>query len=478
MVMFHKVSRCRKDTRIVRIKATEAGQCEYNTPMAPTGNRVRARAVASAGLPDPVTDQSILQAYLEDASGRSPGRATGLLRPSGEGEVAAWLRATASAGVTVLPQAARSSLTGGAVPEGDVVISVERMADVGPVVGHPGGARVTVGAGVRLIDLQAELAGAGFYYPPVPTYQEAMIGGTVSTNAGGAATFKYGVTREWIHALRVLLWNGDMLEVERGECVARPGGKFHIGISDGGELVVPVPEYTLPALKKLSAGYYSSDPLDLVDLFVGAEGTLGLITGVTLNLVPLPPSVVTGLAFVTDSNDVLPLAGSLRDSAMAARNAGDPLGPDIRAIEFIGGSCLDLLRIHGDTGRLRVTVPDDARSAILFEMEIPERMSNEDVLDILEGYLEERTGLSETPVLRLFRILANFDTLDTMQFAFPEDRSRRETLMEFREAAPKRVNEIMSSRRGGGVAVKKVGGDLIVPFEHLGSMLRLYEEEF
>ena len=92
-----------------------------------------------------------------------------------------------------------------------------------------------------------------------------MIGGTTSTNAGGAATFKYGVTRQWVHGLRVLLFNGDVLEIERGQAVARPGDAFRIRLSGGEELSAPVPDYPLPDLKKVSAGYHASDPLDLVD---------------------------------------------------------------------------------------------------------------------------------------------------------------------------------------------------------------------
>jgi len=140
-------------------------------------SRVRALAFADGPVPEPIRDREIPAAYAEDASGRPPGAPAGLLRPAGEAEIAAFLRATAGRGVRVLPQAARSSLTGGAIPQGEVVISVERLTE-GLAIG---GGRARVAAGVRLRDLQAALAERGAYFPPVPTYQEAMIGGAAST---------------------------------------------------------------------------------------------------------------------------------------------------------------------------------------------------------------------------------------------------------------------------------------------------------
>lgn len=439
---------------------------------------VRARRCPDARVQEPVTDPEILGAYLEDASGNAPGRAAGLLRPVSEEEAAAFLRATERRGVAILPQAARSSLTGGAVPSGEVVVSVEKLGSIGPVERHPGGATVTCGAGVRLKDLQRELEERGFYYPPVPTYQEAMLGGTVSTNAGGAATFKYGATRQWVLGLRVLLHNGDVLSIERGEARAPRGGAFRIGLSDGRELMVPSPAYRLPALKKLSAGYHAADPLDLVDLFVGSEGTLGLITEITVGLVPAPAAVVTGAVFLPGNDELLALAGELREAALRARTAEDPSGPDVRAIEMIDGRALALLRKHGDAARLRIELPPAAEAALLFEMELPERLTDDDAQEVLANFLDAGETSPDGALARLFRILQRHGALENLEFAFPDDARRREMLHELREAVPKRVNEILATRRIEDPGAKKVGGDLIVPFEHLGAMLKLYEDGF
>lgn len=438
---------------------------------------VRARAPRRSDPPQPLRDPEILQAYVEDASAYPGGEARGLLRTAEPEAAAAWLRATWGSGVSALPQAARSSLTGGAVPRGEVVLSVEKWTEIGAVSRHAGGARLDVGAGVRLRDLQRALGEVGWYYPPVPTHQEAMIGGTAATNAGGAASFKYGVTRDWVHGLTVLLDNGDVLEIERGEAIARVGETFRIVMSDATEREVPAPDHRLPALKKISAGYFAAPALDLVDLFIGSEGTLGVIASVRVDVVPRPPSVATGIVFFVEADRLLAVGGAMRQAALAARQRRDPRGPDVRAIESLDAHCLDLLRLHGEGKRLRIDIPSDARAALLFELELPERTSRNEAESILEAYLNGGPKL-DSPLARLFRILDAEGVLDRLEFAFPDDEARQTALVEFREAAPLRVNEILAERRRVDPSVRKMGGDLIVPFERLGEMLAIYEDGF
>ena len=117
----------------------------------------------------------------------------------------------------------------------------------------------------------------------------------------------------------MLLFNGDVLEIERGQVLAGVGEDFVVELSDGTELHVPVPGYRLPPLKKISAGYYAPDPLDLIDLFIGSEGTLGLITEVTVDLVPLPAAQVTGLVFQEGLDGATDLGDSLRAAASPRR---------------------------------------------------------------------------------------------------------------------------------------------------------------
>jgi len=439
---------------------------------------IRARRAPRTRPPEVVRDPDVLEGYLEDASGAAPGRARGLARPADEAELAALLESTLAERTPVLCQAARTSLTAGAVPHDELVISFEKMMKVEPVEGAGGAATVRVQPGVRLDVLREELAAGGWYYPPVPTYEQAMIGGTVATNAGGAATFKYGVTRQWVQGLTVVLFNGDLLELERGQAVARRDDHFRIGLSDGEELTVPVPDHRLPDLKKTSAGYHSADALDLVDLFVGSEGTLGAVSSVTLGLVPLPPAVVTGLVFLDLGDRALALASQLREAAARARADDDPRGPDIRAIESIDENGLELLRTTGEARRLRIPVPGSARAALLFEMELAEHVDNESAHELALQVIEGGQPTDDSSLVRLFAILRDHDALDSLEVAFPEDVERARALKEFREAVPRRVSEMLRERRNACPQIKKVAGDLIVPFEHIGEMMRFYEERF
>ncbi len=423
-----------------------------------------------------VRDPDVVAGYLEDASGTAPGQAAGVARIESESEASALLQATLASGEAILCQAGRTSLTAGAVPRGEVVVSVERMRAIGPIERNPGGGRVIVDPGVRLDDLRRALALHELYYPPVPTYEQARIGGTVSTNAGGAATFKYGVTRPWVRALRVVLFDGDVVEVERGEESARPGEELVVRRTDGSIAHIPVPRYRLPDVKKLSAGYHAGDPLDLVDLFVGAEGTLGLITSITLDLVPQPPGLVTALVFVADFDRAIGLAAELRRAALAARAARDRRGPDVRAIEVVDSRGLALLTAAGDTGRLRVRVPAGAGTAVLLDLELPERPADGAVEEALLAACEGTAA--DTPLARLLSILRRHASLDDVELALPGDEARRAALRELREAVPQRVAELLAERRRAAPGLHKVAGDLVVPFERVAEIVRCFEAGF
>src|SRR6185369_16387441 len=108
---------------------------------------------------------------------------------------------------------------------------------------------IRVGAGVPLVVLQQRLAAIGLYYPPVPTFDGAFVGGTIATNAAGAATFKYGSTRRWVQAATIVLASGEVVELERGEAQAIDG-IFELHDAAGHVTRVPVPRYAMPNVGK------------------------------------------------------------------------------------------------------------------------------------------------------------------------------------------------------------------------------------
>lgn len=445
--------------------------------------RLRTQAPPRTTPPPILQDRDQLAPYLEDASGFGPAWTPGLLRPQEEEEISAFLAHTLRfpvpgsevIPVPVLPQAGRTSLTGGAVPQGEVVLSLERMNAIGRLeqIG-PREARLSVDPGVRLRPLLAHLAERGWYYPPVPTYAEACIGGTAATNAGGAATFKYGSTRDWIEALRVVLYNGDVLELWRGQAVVDRHTEVEIALSDGSSLRLPIPSYRTPPLKKISAGYYAAEPLDLVDLFIGSEGTLGVITRLVLRLIPLPPAVLTGLIFTRSVSEALRLAGALRDLAHRSRS-GAP-GADVRAIEFLDEAALQLILPRAR--ELRIEVPPWARAVLLLEAELPEALRLEDLAERYALWTEGQLPDGD-PLGALWGAIASFGLpLEAADWALPDDPRRQTELMAFREAAPRMVNELLSRFRARDPGVRKTGGDIIVPVEELEACYAASREAF
>ena len=239
-------------------------------------HRILARAPEAVPVPSIARDSEALDAVRRDAAHYPGGHAAGVAHPRSEAEVAAVVRAAGR----VLPIGAQSSLTGGATPFGDVVLATDRMDRLVAL----GSGEVTVEPGLSLAALQEALRRAGAWYPPVPTFDGACAGGVAATNAAGAATFKYGTTRDWVRRLTVVLASGDVLDLARGETRAHPDGYFEV-LTPRGARRVPVPSYRLPDVPKCSSGYFAAPGMDLIDLFIGSEGTLGVITAVTFAVV-------------------------------------------------------------------------------------------------------------------------------------------------------------------------------------------------
>jgi D-lactate dehydrogenase (cytochrome) len=193
---------------------------------------------AAADAPPIESQTDLLQSFLSDAAHVPGGFATGVAFPKSVDEVSALVRSARR----VLPIGAQSSLTGGATPRGDLLISTRALTDITVLPGSI----VRAGAGVPLTELRRALAGDGLYYPPIPTYDGAFVGGTIATNAAGAATFKYGSTRPWVEALSVVLADGSHVEITRGVVTASAEGWFEFEYPSGRVARVPVPTYTMP----------------------------------------------------------------------------------------------------------------------------------------------------------------------------------------------------------------------------------------
>ncbi len=252
-----------------------------------------------------VTDPDVVAGYRCDRSGSpDPGWPVAVVRAASTGEVQATLRWASRHRVPVVPRGAGTSLAGGSMAvDGGVVLSTERMravavdAAAGVAVCEPGALNAEV---------KAAAAACGLWYPPDPSsFEICSIGGNVATNAGGACCVKYGVTTDYVLGLQVVLADGRALRL-------------------GGRTVKDV------------AGY------DLKRLFVGSEGTLGVVTEVTLRLRPAPPPAVTVVATFPSvgaaGRAVSAIAAATRPAALELMDA-----TAVRAVE-------QQLRMGLDTG--------------------------------------------------------------------------------------------------------------------------------
>lgn len=406
-------------------------------------HRAVARAAPAATVPAIEHDPDLLQAFLSDAAHVPNGVATGVAFPANVDEVAALVRVADH----VLPIGAQSSLTGGATPRGDVVLSTRRLLRITA----PTGGTVRVGSGVPLSELQRFLAARGLCYPPVPTFDGAFVGGTIATNAAGAATFKYGVTRDWVEGLTIVLADGSILDLSRGDVRASDKGFFEIETVRG-VIQFPVPSYQVPTVPKVSAGYFTGPHLDLIDLFVGSEGTLGVIVEATLRVKSRPRRCIA-LVTCDSEHQAIAITTQLR---AAAASGTKPL--DVAAIEFIDSRSLELLD-EPTFARAGIHRPVGNATMLLIQLE-----TEGDVDDALTRFNDvlQTTGTAADPVI-----------------ALPEDERTATRLFELREAVPAAVNaRVGAAKSHVNDGIQKMAGDFIVPFEALGRALALYRDAF
>ncbi|WP_293606160.1 FAD-binding oxidoreductase, partial [Polaromonas sp. UBA4122] len=214
------------------------------------------------GAPNVLTEGD-LSAWEQDWRKRERGRALAVVRPGSTHEVAAVVKACAAARVSIVPQGGNTGMVVGSTPDASgtqIVLSLQRMNSVRVL--DAANLTITVDAGCVLQNLQEACEKAGFLFPlSLASEGSCTIGGNLGTNAGGTQVVRFGNTRDLCLGLEVVTAQG---EVWNG----------------------------LSGLRKDNTGY------DLRDLFIGSEGTLGVITAATMKLYPLPAAQLTALAAV------------------------------------------------------------------------------------------------------------------------------------------------------------------------------------
>jgi FAD/FMN-containing dehydrogenase len=366
----------------------------------------------------PIRDPAVIAGYLTDASNVT-GWAEALVRPRSTTEVAEVVRHCQARGIPLLVSAGRTSITAGASPEGGWILSTEHLDHILEL----GDTESTAESGVVLGVFRRAVAQRGRMYPPDPTSADACtLGGSIACNASGAWSFRYGPTRRWIAALEVVLPTGEICEVSASDAVPADW---------------PVPRWSPPPVKS-AAGYVP--PASLLDLFVGSEGTLGIVTRATVHTVPAPGAAIGFLAWFPDRPSAVRFVKTARSAARA-----DPHGAlSPRCLEYLDRTCLDLASHAGP-------VPHTARAALFCEQEVEPQHGE-------TGHLEAwLAALAEAGALVGDTVVAT------------DDRSR-EVLLALRHAVPVGINETVVRNR-----MPKVGTDLAVPDDALETMMDLYE---
>ena len=254
-----------------------------------------------AGPDHVLTDAADCAPYLTDWRGRFTGRALAVLRPADPSQVAQLVRACADAGVALVPQGGNTGLVLGGVPDASgnaVVLSLARLNKIRALDAL--NRTITVDAGCILHDIQQAAAAADCLFPlSLAAEGSCTIGGNLSTNAGGTAVLRYGNARELCLGLEVVTPHGQLWGSLRG-------------------------------LRKDNTGY------DLRDLFIGAEGTLGVITGAVLKLFPQPKASITALVALARPRDALALLSLVQDHC----------GASLTGFELISDLCMRLVATH------------------------------------------------------------------------------------------------------------------------------------
>jgi D-lactate dehydrogenase (cytochrome) len=405
--------------------------------------------------------------WLTDGAHFPGGHAAGVVFPTSAGEVADVLARSAA----VLPVGAQSSLTGGATPMGEVVLATTRMARIVDV--RPG--QITVEPGVTVAAMQERLAVAGAWFPPAPTFTGACAGGIVATNAAGAATFKYGSTRAWVQALTVVLADGTVLEIQRGTTRAHQG-RLDVQTRRG-RLAVPVPAYRMPQVAKRSAGYHAAPDMDLIDLFIGSEGTLGVITRITFRTLSPAPNVVLAWIPCTTEARGLALVAALRAASIATWEAADADGIDVSAVEHMDRRSLAIVRADSADKRHNISIPGGTDLALLVQLELRPDTDAAAAFDAIQASLDDASGAGRLG--RFCQLLDRSGLLADAELALPGDRRRAADLLAVREAVPAGVNQRISrAQRTIDSRIEKTAGDMVVPFERCGEMMAIYRQGF
>lgn len=433
--------------------------------------------LSSADLPPEITTEAAPN-YLTDES-RLRGCAERLFFASSEAEVVAVLQAAADCGKPVTISGGRTGIAGGAVPGNGWLLSLEKMNRL-TALRHDAGANrfyLHCQPGVTLETIHAAIekkqfpgeetwdaesqsalqqlrAGGAWMFAPDPTERSATLGGMAACNASGARTLFYGPTRRYVERVRAALAGGFMLDVTRKASTAAPDGAFQLVLPDGSVRPGQIPGYVMPAVKN-AAGYFAQPGMDLLDLLIGSEGTLAVVTELVITLIPAPETILGVIGFFISESEALNFVRAARGEKPLIQTPLLPTPP--LALEFFDVNTLNLLREQkakqGPTSAIPA-LPDKAHTAVYIELATTE------------------AGLEAAAEALLALLEACGSSADTAWTAMTSEETER--LKIFRHAVPETINQRIGERARKIPGLTKLGTDLAVPDNALLKMMATY----
>jgi D-lactate dehydrogenase (cytochrome) len=400
------------------------------------------------------SDPDEIQSFLSDASYMENGSADRVVFPETAEEVVEILAKASREQTPITISGAGTGTVGGRIPFGGLVLATDRLDEIKSLVcHHPKGGTAVAEAGVRLSDFQRFVEDQNFLYPPDPTERGCFLGGTVATNASGARTFKYGPTRKYIQRLKIALASGELVDLRRGDYHADEIGMVQLPLPSGKVIEARLPQYRMPQVSKHAAGYFVAPKMDVLDLFIGSEGTLGVIVEVEATLIAKPESLLSGIVFFASEDRLLAFVAEVRERSLNTRarevsvtsSGGVDADIDARALEYFDVESLKFLRQKYEA------VPVNAIGALFFEQET-QAASEDSLTSRWLSLLETHEAL-----------------LDDSWFAVNEQDQAK--LREFRHQLPVLMNEWFARH-----CQRKVSTDMALPDRSFPEMMRFYKQ--
>jgi D-lactate dehydrogenase (cytochrome) len=371
------------------------------------------------------TNPESIAPYLKDASNFSGGSATEVVIPETIEELISFLKNNKNP-VTV--SGAGTGVTASRIPLSGTVISLEKFKNIEGIKNDS----IRVGSAVSLSDLQKRLLSKSYFYPPNPTETLASIGGTLATNASGSRSYKFGATRNFVREAQIILIDGRSARVSRGQKINNP-----LKLNDGSEIVFPNIQYISPNIKNAS-GYFIKPEMDWLDLFIGSEGTLGIIVEIDLKLLPAPSDFLSGIIFFEEEEHCWELVEKIREKRKTE------ISPC--SVEYFDQYSLLKLKTEDDG------IPNSSKAALFFEQEYYNPEDYENALDKWYQFLSEERVLLE----------------DSWFSNGPNDLRK---FHEFRHRLPLIINEENSRQRR-----VKIGTDMAVPDQFFQELMSFYRK--